>query len=254
MELAQTGGCQCDGVRYEITQAPDMVYTCHCTDCQRMTSSAFSLGCVLPDGAFRLAQGEPKGVQRMTGSGRVSTRWVCRTAACGSAPRRGPARRCATCEAVPWTTPRGCGRPRTSGPAASSPGSRYRRGIGSSRRSPQATHGGVPSFQPAEPRVTLNRRNLIVDRSPTGSAAPSRPSVRTLTEGKGSATRSTAAVQDRRAVEQASRRRASQVMALAGGRAKRLGSRPLGARSNPASSSEESRRKTLNHVDKGKWS
>jgi hypothetical protein len=91
MELAQTGGCQCGGVRYEITQAPVMVYTCHCTDCQRMTSSAFSLGCVLPDGAFRLAQGEPKGVQRTTGSGRVSTRWVCPE--CGvwvcTAPRPG---------------------------------------------------------------------------------------------------------------------------------------------------------------------
>jgi hypothetical protein len=91
MELAQTGGCQCGGVRYEITQAPVMVYTCHCTDCQRMTSSAFSLGCVLPDGAFRLVQGEPKGVQRTTGSGRVSTRWVCPE--CGvwvcTAPRPG---------------------------------------------------------------------------------------------------------------------------------------------------------------------
>jgi hypothetical protein len=91
MELPQTGGCQCGGVRYEITQAPVMVYTCHCTDCQRMTSSAFSLGCVLPDGAFRLVQGEPKGVQRTTGSGRVSTRWVCPE--CGvwvcTAPRPG---------------------------------------------------------------------------------------------------------------------------------------------------------------------
>src|SRR5215472_2029562 len=77
MELPQTGGCQCGAVRYEITQAPIIVYTCHCTDCQRMTSSAFSLGCVLPDGAFRLVQGEPKGVKRTTGSGRVSTRWVC---------------------------------------------------------------------------------------------------------------------------------------------------------------------------------
>ena len=74
MELPQTGGCQCGGVRYEITQAPVMVYTCHCTDCQRMTSSAFSLGCVLPDGAFRLVRGEPNGVHRTTGSGRVSTR------------------------------------------------------------------------------------------------------------------------------------------------------------------------------------
>jgi hypothetical protein len=67
MELPQTGGCQCGALRYEITQAPIMVYTCHCTDCQRMTSSAFSLGCVLPDGVFRLVQGEPKGVQRTTG-------------------------------------------------------------------------------------------------------------------------------------------------------------------------------------------
>ena len=91
MELPQTGGCQCGALRYEITQAPLMVYTCHCTDCQRMTSSAFSLGCVLPDGAFRLVQGEPKGVQRTTGSGRVSTRWVCPE--CGvwvcTAPRPG---------------------------------------------------------------------------------------------------------------------------------------------------------------------
>ena len=47
--------------------------------------------CVLPDGAFRLVQGEPKGVQRTTGSGRVSTRWVCPE--CGvwvcTAPRPG---------------------------------------------------------------------------------------------------------------------------------------------------------------------
>jgi hypothetical protein len=30
MKLPQTGGCQCGAVRYEITQAPYMVYTCHC--------------------------------------------------------------------------------------------------------------------------------------------------------------------------------------------------------------------------------
>jgi hypothetical protein len=31
MNLPQTGGCQCGALRYEITQAPIMVYTCHCT-------------------------------------------------------------------------------------------------------------------------------------------------------------------------------------------------------------------------------
>jgi hypothetical protein len=91
MKLPQTGGCQCGALRYEITQAPIMVYTCHCTDCQRMTSSAFSIGGSLLDGAFRLVRGEPKAVQRVADSGRVTTRWVCPE--CGSwvcaAPRDG---------------------------------------------------------------------------------------------------------------------------------------------------------------------
>jgi len=47
MELPQTGGCQCGKVRYEITQAPQSAYTCHCTACQRLTSSAFSMGLVV---------------------------------------------------------------------------------------------------------------------------------------------------------------------------------------------------------------
>jgi hypothetical protein len=38
MQLPLTGGCQCRKLRYEITEALQLVYTCHCTDCQRMTS------------------------------------------------------------------------------------------------------------------------------------------------------------------------------------------------------------------------
>jgi hypothetical protein len=82
MELPQSGGCQCGALRYEITQAPIIICTCHCTDCQRMTSSAFSMAVVLPVGAFRLVRGEPKAVQRAADSGRVTTRWIC--AECGS--------------------------------------------------------------------------------------------------------------------------------------------------------------------------
>ena len=62
MKLPQTGGCKCSAIRYEITQAPRMVCTCHCANCQRMTSSAFSMACVLPEGAFRIVRGEPKAV------------------------------------------------------------------------------------------------------------------------------------------------------------------------------------------------
>ena len=44
MNLPQTGGCLCRKIRYEITETPQLVYTCHCTACQHQTSSAFSLG------------------------------------------------------------------------------------------------------------------------------------------------------------------------------------------------------------------
>ena len=43
MELPLTGGCQCGKTRHEITEAPQLVYTCHCADCQHITGSAFSL-------------------------------------------------------------------------------------------------------------------------------------------------------------------------------------------------------------------
>ena len=52
MNLPQTGGCLCGKIRYEITEAPQLVYTCHCVDCQRLTSSAFSMEIVVTDVAF----------------------------------------------------------------------------------------------------------------------------------------------------------------------------------------------------------
>ena len=77
MKLPQTGGCQCGAIRYEIIEAPQLVYTCHCTDCQRLTSSAFSLGMVVSDNAFRLTGVAPRPLQRTADSGRVVIRWVC---------------------------------------------------------------------------------------------------------------------------------------------------------------------------------
>ena len=77
MRLPLTGGCQCGKIRYAITGEPQLVYACHCTECQRATSSAFSMGLVLTEGAFRLSGAEPRPVQRATESGRTTTRWVC---------------------------------------------------------------------------------------------------------------------------------------------------------------------------------
>src|SRR5262249_16924278 len=59
-----------------------LIYTCHCTDCQRLTSSAFSMGVVVAEEALTLTGVEPRRMQRTADSGRVSTRPVCPE--CGS--------------------------------------------------------------------------------------------------------------------------------------------------------------------------
>ena len=70
MKLPQTGG----KVRDEITKAPQSVYTCHRVDCQRLTSSAFSMATVVTDVAFRRAGIEPRAIQRTADSGAVVSR------------------------------------------------------------------------------------------------------------------------------------------------------------------------------------
>src|SRR5262249_12447774 len=98
MQLPLTGGCQCGKLRYEITEAPHTTYACHCVDCQRMTSSAFSMGVVVTAGAFRLTVGEPGLIQRRADSGRMTNRWVCPD--CGSWLFSGPEPGTALPEAV----------------------------------------------------------------------------------------------------------------------------------------------------------
>ena len=82
MKFPLTGGCQCGKLRYDITEAPRLVYCCHCTASQKTTSSAFSMGLVVTEEAFRLIAGEPHLAQKTADCGRVSTRWVCGD--CGS--------------------------------------------------------------------------------------------------------------------------------------------------------------------------
>jgi hypothetical protein len=82
MYLPLTGGCQCGTLRYEILRAPLLTYTCHCTDCQHLTSSAFSMAIIVPDSAFRLNTGEPRLLQCTADSGRVKTRFLCPECGC----------------------------------------------------------------------------------------------------------------------------------------------------------------------------
>jgi hypothetical protein len=53
------GGCRCGAVRLEVSAPPLLTMACHCTGCQRMSASAFSLSAAIPAESLRVTQGEP---------------------------------------------------------------------------------------------------------------------------------------------------------------------------------------------------
>lgn len=53
------GGCRCGRMRFRISESPMLTGACHCTGCQRMTGSAFSLTVTVPDAGFKVIRGEP---------------------------------------------------------------------------------------------------------------------------------------------------------------------------------------------------
>ncbi|MDO9412121.1 MAG: GFA family protein [Pseudolabrys sp.] len=57
-KLPMTGGCRCGKVRISIDSAPLLTMACHCTGCQRMSSSAFSLSAAVPNEGFSVTEGE----------------------------------------------------------------------------------------------------------------------------------------------------------------------------------------------------
>jgi len=53
-----TGGCNCGGVRFEVTEPLVSASWCHCTRCQRRTGSSASPQAVAKQGSLRILQGE----------------------------------------------------------------------------------------------------------------------------------------------------------------------------------------------------
>ncbi len=58
-DLPWQGGCRCGQVRLQVTAPPLLTMACHCTGCQRMTASAFSLSIALPAEGLAVTRGEP---------------------------------------------------------------------------------------------------------------------------------------------------------------------------------------------------
>lgn len=77
MPFPYTGGCQCGQIRYEIQAEPLTLYACHCTECQRQSSSAFGMSMPVPREAVKLLQGTPKQWSRPAASGRAVVCFFC---------------------------------------------------------------------------------------------------------------------------------------------------------------------------------
>jgi hypothetical protein len=58
-KLPWEGACRCGQVRVRVSAAPMMSGACHCTGCQRMSASAFSLSVAIPADGFAVIAGEP---------------------------------------------------------------------------------------------------------------------------------------------------------------------------------------------------
>jgi hypothetical protein len=54
-----TGQCRCGQVQFEVNSEPLITMVCHCTGCQRMTASAFSLSTLHSSNGFKVTSGEP---------------------------------------------------------------------------------------------------------------------------------------------------------------------------------------------------
>ena len=55
-----TGGCHCGHITYEAEVNPATVRVCHCTDCQKLTGTAFRTNIASLPGTFVLKSGTPK--------------------------------------------------------------------------------------------------------------------------------------------------------------------------------------------------
>lgn len=58
-KLPVHGACRCGQVRLKITAPPLLTMACHCTGCQRMSGSAYSLSAAVPSPGFEITSGEP---------------------------------------------------------------------------------------------------------------------------------------------------------------------------------------------------
>ncbi len=76
------GECHCGDIAYEAELDPQKVGICHCTDCQKLSATAFRTVAVVAGDSFRLTRGTPKQYVKVAESGNSRVQAFCPN--CGS--------------------------------------------------------------------------------------------------------------------------------------------------------------------------
>ena len=82
MEYPIKGKCQCGNVEYEISEPFITQIVCHCTECQKLSATSFSISALTKRCNFKLLKGELKVYSRIAESGCKNSCYFCPT--CGN--------------------------------------------------------------------------------------------------------------------------------------------------------------------------
>lgn len=77
------GGCICGAVRYRLATAPIFVHCCHCSECQRLSGSAFAVNAPIEMDRVAVLAGAPRAYVVPTDTGRTQS--ILRCPDCGVA-------------------------------------------------------------------------------------------------------------------------------------------------------------------------
>ena len=76
MNYPLEGSCQCGSVKLRLLAAPQMVVACHCRECQKLSTSSFSLTAMVKTTDIEI-HGELKDWQRTAESGNINGAKFC---------------------------------------------------------------------------------------------------------------------------------------------------------------------------------
>ena len=75
-EAGLAGGCHCTAVRYTCAETPESAFYCHCTDCQRLSGSPFSVEVMVDRDALQVT-GPLRAYAMRSETGDEVSRWHC---------------------------------------------------------------------------------------------------------------------------------------------------------------------------------